>query len=181
MRPGGADSGLAMAGISDGGALDHAEALARTLGLTPLPGEGGYFRRTWTSDAVLPGGRPAGSAILFLETSAPDGFSAFHELDAEEVYHFHAGDPVELYALAPDGELSLTVLGPDPLSGQSPQAVVPAGFIQGSRLAPGGAWALLGTTMAPAYEESGFRLVAREELLARLPGQAGLVESLTRG
>jgi len=169
-----------MAGISDGGARDHAEALARTLGLTPLPGEGGYYRRTWTSEAVLPGGRPAGSAILFLETSAPGGFSAFHELDAEEVYHFYAGDPVELYALAPDGELRLTVLGPDPLAGQSPQAVVPAGFIQGSRLAPGGAWALLGTTMAPAYEEAGFRLHSREGLLAAFPAFRDLILSLTR-
>lgn len=162
-------------------AAQGAEGLAEALGLEPLPGEGGYYRRTWTSATLLPGGRPAGSAILFLETSGPGGFSAFHELDAEEVYHFYAGAPVELYALSPDGELALTVLGPDPLAGQVPQAVVPAGVVQGSRLAPGGDWALLGTTMAPAYEEAGFRLVPRAELLERLPGQAGLVESLTRG
>jgi predicted cupin superfamily sugar epimerase len=33
----------------------------------------------------------------------------------------------------------------------APQVVVPRGVWQGAALAPGGAWALLGTTVAPGF------------------------------
>ncbi|MBU1081285.1 MAG: cupin domain-containing protein [Spirochaetes bacterium] len=159
---------------------NDATAIAAALGLEPLPGEGGFFRRTWTAAETLADGRAAGSAILFMETDAPEGFSALHRLSGDEIYHFYSGDPVELSMIAPDGRASTVVLGPDPLAGQSPQAVAPAGWFQGSRLAPGGRWALLGTTMAPAYDEGSFYLPSRSELIGLYPRLARLIERLTR-
>ncbi|PKL24406.1 MAG: cupin [Spirochaetae bacterium HGW-Spirochaetae-3] len=158
----------------------EATAIAAALGLEPLPGEGGFYRRTWTSAATLADGRPAGSAIVFMETDAPDGFSALHRLSGDEVYHFYAGDPVELSIIAPGGRVSTVILGPDPLAGQSPQAVAPADSFQGSRLVPGGRWALLGTTMAPAYDDGCFYLPSRAELTGLYPASAELIERLTR-
>ncbi len=52
--------------------------------------------------------------------------------------------------LHPDGRSSITTLGHE-LDGMTLQHVVSGGHWQGSRLVDGGAWALLGTTMAPGF------------------------------
>jgi hypothetical protein len=63
-----------------------ASAIIAQLGLQPLPREGGWFARTWTSRETLPNGaRPAGTAIYFLLT--PEDFSALHRLDAARRRH----------------------------------------------------------------------------------------------
>ena len=85
--------------------------LARTLGLEPLPEEGGLFRRTHL-DAHS-------SAIYFLLIS-PE-FSALHALAATETYHWYAGAPLRLLLPAPGGSVDEPVLGPDVAAGQRPQ------------------------------------------------------------
>src|SRR5205823_7022981 len=81
-----------------------------------------------------------------------DTFSGLHRLPTDEVFHFYLGDPVELLQLFPDGSGRVATLGPDLRGGQSPQLTVPRGVWQGSRLQDGGAFALLGTTVAPAFD-----------------------------
>lgn len=157
-----------------------ASQVIRSLGLEALHGEGGWFRRTWSSPVELGPGRPAGSAIYYLLTSQPDGFSALHVLKTDEVYHFYAGDPVELHRIDDSGRDDMVRLGPDFTGGDQVQAVVTALTLQGSRLAAGGQWALLGTTMAPAFTEGDFMLPSRAELVARFPQLAGLILGLSR-
>jgi predicted cupin superfamily sugar epimerase len=151
------------------------------LQLVPLPREGGFFRQTWR-DA-------AGSAIYFLMT--PAEFSALHRLPADEVWHFYAGDPVEHVVLDPSsGALRVTRLGADVLSGDVPQLVAPGGCWQGARIAADGArgpstdlragWALLGCTLAPAWDERDFELGERPALLREFPDAGALIRALTR-
>ena len=157
-----------------------AEDIIRELELERLPGEGGFFRRTWTS-RLGADGRARGSAIYYLLTSAREGFSAFHRLDIDEIYHFYRGDPVELHLFHGDGSHARILFGSSLETGEAPQAVVPGGVIQGSRLIPGGRYALLGTTMAPGFIPEGFALVPRAELIELFPGRADIIETLTRG
>lgn len=124
--------------------------------------------------------RPCGSAIYYLLTSGLEGFSAFHRLQTDEVYHFYCGDPVELHLLGGDGAHALVLLGTDFVAGQVPEAVAPALTIQGSHLVPGGRWALLGATMAPAFVPEGFSLSGRVQLTTAYPAYADLIESLSR-
>jgi predicted cupin superfamily sugar epimerase len=160
----------------------EAAQLIRRFGMIPLPGEGGFFVQTWISAARIDGGRPLGSAILFLITDRD--FSALHRLQTDEIWHYHAGDPAELIVLDPDsGVLSVTILGPDAAGVHRPQVVVPAGSWQGARLEPSSAvrgWTLFGCTMSPGWVEAEFELGRRDELERRFPSHAATVRALTR-
>ena len=159
--------------------------LIRYLRLEPLPIEGGYFRQTWSSDDLVSipsydGQRPAGTAIYYLLTSDPDSFSALHRLATSEIYHFYLGDPVEMLLLAEGAPGRRVILGPDLLGGQHVQYIVPRSVWQGSRLLPGGRFALLGATMAPGFDGRDFTLGRRDHLIQRFPQDAGLIRTLTR-
>lgn len=163
-----------------------AENVIALLDLAPLPIEGGFFRRTYTaaervSRAALPSRYPhdkdLSGAIYYL--LGPGDISAMHRLLTDEIYHFYLGDPIELLLLYPNGRHGLHVLGHDLLAGQQVQLVVPRGVWQGSRLRAGGRFALLGTTMAPAYDQSDFELGTRTELAAEYPACAELIAALT--
>lgn len=159
------------------------------LKLTPLPIEGGYFRETWRSPVtVSPGTLPLrytsekslGSSIYYLLTSDRDSFSALHRLPTDEIYHFYLGHPVEMLLLGPQGVAERVCLGSNLEAGEHVQYVVPAGVWQGSRLFAGGDFALLGTTMSPAFDPSDYQPGLRSELMAQYPHHAASIQALTR-
>jgi predicted cupin superfamily sugar epimerase len=88
---------------------------------------------------------------------------------------------VELLMLHPDGSGEPVILGHDLLGGHRVQHVVPRGAWQGSRLLQGGRFALMGTTMAPGFDELDYTGGARDDLIARYPAQADRILRLTRG
>lgn len=155
-----------------------AEEIIRLLHLEPLPREGGWYRETYRSALSLPAdvlapryrdAHAAGTAIYYLLT--PDTFSALHRLPTDEVFHFYLGDPVEMLQLGPnltDGGRIFT-LGSDIRVGQLVQTLVPAGVWQGSRLRAGGAFALMGTTMAPGFDFADYEAADREALSVAFP------------
>jgi uncharacterized protein len=128
------------------------EPLIAALGLAPHP-EGGWFRRTWVAPAG-PGERPAASAIYYLLLQGEE--SAAHRIDATELWHFYAGDPIELTLERSDGTQDAVVIGPDVSAGQRPQVVVEPGVWQSAR--PLGRYALVGATVVPAFTFEGFEL-----------------------
>ncbi len=163
-----------------------ADELIRILNLQPHPREGGFFRETYraaetVAAAALPeryaGERAHSTAIYYLLT--PTTFSALHRLGSDEVFHFYAGDPVRMVQLFPDGTGRTFVLGPDVARGQNPQLVVPRGVWQGSRLEPGGAYALLGCTVAPGFDYQDYEGARRQDLLDKYPAFATLIQELT--
>jgi predicted cupin superfamily sugar epimerase len=166
----------------------HMNAAAREmiskLGLVPLPGEGGFYKSTWTSAEKFADGRPLGSAILFLITD--DDFSALHRLGMDELWHYHAGDAAELTLLDPGlNSVQTLVLGTDVAGNQLAQAVVPARVWQGARISPGQGkeargWTLFGCTLAPGWDEKEFELGQREALRSEFPAHGALIEALTR-
>lgn len=163
--------------------------MIKELGLAPLPVEGGHFRQTYKANETVsfalagqqnPILKPRSSAILYLLSANPDSFSALHALPTDEIYHFYLGDPVELLLLKPDGVSEAITLGHDVLNGQHVQCTVPAGVWQGSRLMPGGEFALLGATMAPGYTDADYTPGERAALVKQYPDRAELITQLTR-
>ncbi len=124
--------------------------IIKRLGMRPHP-EGGHFVETFR-DAPGPGGRARSTAILFL--LARGERSHWHRVDATEIWHYHAGDPLRLEI--DDGRRTVVRLGPDLLRGESPQGIVPQGAWQSAETT--GAWTLVGCTVAPGFEYRGFEL-----------------------
>lgn len=129
-----------------------ADEVVHVLGLARHP-EGGYFRETYRHQPPA-GGRGAMTAIYFLLPAGER--SAWHRVDADEMWHHYAGAPLHL-DIAVDGRAAESVrLGPDLLAGQRPQALVPAHAWQSAESE--GAWTLVGCTVAPAFEFAGFEM-----------------------
>lgn len=162
------------------------DQLIKFLNLKPLVNEGGLFRQTYLSPLIYqPPDQPGVkhhlcTAIYYLLNAEPNSFSEIHKLSTDEVYHFYLGDPVEQLRLYPDGSGELILLGQDVLKGQQVQSVVSGGVWQGSRLAEGGEYALLGTTMAPGYRYEDYLRGNRQSLSSLYPTWQTLIGNLTR-
>ena len=129
-----------------------ADAIVAALGLQPHP-EGGWYREIHRSPAAK-GERAAVTAIYYLLKAGER--SHWHRVDADEIWHWHAGAPLEL-SLSEDGRFSRALtLGIALATGARPQIVVPARTWQSARSL--GGFTLVGCTVAPGFEFSGFEM-----------------------
>jgi hypothetical protein len=156
-----------------------AETWIARLALGPHP-EGGWYRETYRSAETLDalparfgGPRAVSTAIYYLLRAGER--SALHRIKSDEVWHHYAGDAVTLWLFGPGDEARTLTLGGD----GAPQAVVPAGAWYGARVADGGAYALMGGTVAPGFDFADFELAERAALLARWPAHRAVIEALT--
>ena len=134
-----------------------AAEVVRMLDLAPHP-EGGFYRETFRDQAAGPTGRAASTAIYYL--LAAGDVSDWHRVDAAEAWHFYAGAPLVL-TVSPNGhDAEARHLGPALAAGQRPQIVVPAGWWQSATSL--GAWTLVGCTVAPGFDFSGFEMAAAD-------------------
>ena len=113
-------------------------------------------------------GRNFSTAIYFLLEAGK--FSALHRIKSDEVWHFYAGDPLEIH-----------ILGRQPilLGAENPQAVVRAGEWFGAKLASDAGYALVGCTVSPGFDFADFEMAKRGELLSQYPQQADMIRRLT--
>jgi uncharacterized protein len=134
-----------------------ANEIIRLLDLKPHP-EGGYFRETFRDERCVDGTRAASTAIYFL--LARGERSRWHRVDAVEMWHWHAGAPLELEVVIDGARVERLTLGSDLTTGQRPQAIVPAHAWQAARSL--GDWTLVGCTVAPGFEFAAFELAPRD-------------------
>ena len=99
----------------DGMSADEA---VRLLGLKPHP-EGGFYRETYRDPRTDAQGRSVSSLIYFLLGTGD--VSAWHRVDAAEVWHWHAGAPLSLTVCENGHDCQSVHLGADLKAGQRPQ------------------------------------------------------------
>ncbi len=129
------------------------QVIINELKMQPHP-EGGYFVETFRDEACDPSGRSRSTAIYYL---LPAGeVSAWHRVDAVEVWHWYAGGPLALTVSENGHDMRALHLGPNVMTGQRPQGVVPRGAWQTAETL--GAWTLVGCTVAPGFEFAGFEM-----------------------
>lgn len=134
--------------------MDDVDEIVAALGLRPHP-EGGLFAETWRGGAGADG-RDAGSSIYYL--LRPGEQSAWHRVDAAEIWHHYAGAPLRLSLATASGDEPARhhVLGDDIVAGQRPQVIVAPREWQSARTL--GEWTLVGCTVSPAFRFEGFEL-----------------------
>lgn len=129
-----------------------ADEIISALNLQPHP-EGGYYAEIYR-DEPEDGGRGVATSIYFLLRR--DEVSAWHTVDAVELYHHYAGAPLVLSVSEDGKDVRKIYLGADIAADERPFAMVPAGAWQSARSM--GAWTLIGCTVAPAFEFDGFEM-----------------------
>ncbi|MGF1462973.1 MAG: cupin domain-containing protein [Maricaulaceae bacterium] len=133
-----------------------AKDIVKFFGMARHP-EGGWYVETFR-DPAPPGDRSAGTAIYFLLEAGE--VSAWHRVDAAEIWHYYAGAPLAL-TISPDGVAATPHrLGVNLAAGERPQVVVPKQAWQTAESL--GAWTLGGCTVAPGFEFSGFELAPED-------------------
>lgn len=123
-----------------------AQEVIKKLDLAPNP-EKGWWKETFRDEYMITTGngtRSASTAIFYLlEGSA--GKSAWHRIDAVEIWHYYAGAPLTLYLSHNEGKgVREVVLGPDVFKGQQPHVVIHSWEWQ--RCKSLGDWTLVGNT-----------------------------------
>lgn len=141
--------------------VDSAQKLIEQLGLSPHP-EGGWYRETWRAEAGCDG-RASGTAILFL-LKAGEG-SHWHRVDADELWLWQAGDPLELRIASSDaGPVQAMLLGNNVAAGEQLQGLAPKDAWQAARPAGTGAegakagYTLVSCVVIPGFDFAGFTL-----------------------
>jgi len=161
--------------------LPQAKYYIEKLDMQPHP-EGGFYKETYRSQSTTPVGdnkqeRHHSTAIYFLLLE--DKFSAFHRIKSDELWHFYAGQPIEIFYFDAQNNLQTIRLGNNPEKGEQFQAVVPAGCWFASRMAQPDAYALVGCTVAPGFDFQDFEMAERQALLRQYPQHAQIITELT--
>lgn len=124
-----------------------ADDIIQSLNLQPHP-EGGFYRETWESDAIVDG-RAMATSIIFL---LPQGVtSRWHRVDAQEMWIHQAGAPLHL-RIAHDTGIQTHVLD----ATSTPQVIVPTNAWQDARSS--GDWTLVACIVSPGFQFEGFEM-----------------------
>ncbi|MFT4434770.1 cupin domain-containing protein [Caballeronia sp. 15715] len=158
------------------------DVLIERFGLQPHP-EGGYFRETFRGEdkvvreASLGATRSASTAIYYMLCDG--AHSAWHRIRSDEVWHFYAGDPIDVHVIDVTGQLHTHRLG-NALTHHNAvfQAVVPAGHWFAAELCDPAAFALVGCTVAPGFEFSEFELADVAALTKAYPQHEAVIRRL---
>jgi predicted cupin superfamily sugar epimerase len=153
--------------------------LIASLALKPHP-EGGYFRRTFTSDHLCTTNnshqRPAMSSIYYLLTDdSPVGH--WHRNRSDIMHYFHLGSALRYWLISPEGKLTGVTLGPGLATGQQLQLLVPGGYWKASELAAG-EFGLLSEAVCPGFVPQDMEMASAVRLAAEFPQHHAIIQRL---
>jgi uncharacterized protein len=132
--------------------------------------EGGWYREVYRSSEAIPaaglpdrfsGTRACATHIYYLLEA--EYLSHYHRIQSDELWHFYAGEALDVHMITEQGALEILHLNP-----ANPFAWVPAGTWF-SACVPSGAFALCGCSVAPGFDFADFELADRQALLKEYP------------
>lgn len=141
------------------------------LCLEPHP-EGGYYRQLFGNDET---GKKHLSTIYYMLTA--NDMSAFHQLhDMVEVWYFHAGEPLNLYVIEPDGTLKVHHLS----DSDEMQVVIESERWFAAEIPSKCGFCLVGCAVGPAFSFENFELAKKDELLRLYPQHEAVIARLCK-
>ena len=150
------------------------------IGMLEHP-EGGYFKETFRSEKVFHpegflGERNFATSIYFLLEKY--NVSNFHRIKSDEIWYYHAGSPLHVYVIYPNGKLKELKIGPNLKDGEVLQAIVPANTIFGSTCT--NEYSLVGCMVSPGFDFNDFELFPTSQLLDLYPQHKTIIEVLSK-
>jgi len=162
-----------------------AEEIVAQLGLTG-PTTCGFvsepYRSLWRiQQAALPAGfdgsRTLGNVYYFMVT--PEARVRLHRIRSDQMYHHYLGSPLEVLLLYKDGRSEVRRVGRNLSAGERPQLFLPAETFHAARVADGGDYSLLGTSVWLRAEPADVELGDPAVLAARFPAAAAELRLFT--
>lgn len=144
------------------------------LDMKPHP-EGGYYKELYRAEHTFESNgkqRAVCTSIYYLLND--EAFSAFHRLDADEIWHLYDGPGLMIHCLSPQGKWMSQPLNQE----GNFQVIVPAGWWFAAELIEPKSHALVGCTVAPGFEFSHFEMASKDHLLSLGVGNNALIERL---
>jgi len=136
----------------------QAAALITALGLKPHP-EGGWYREIYRSNGQVQtprGARSAITAVYYLLERQQ--ISRWHVVEADEIWHFYEGAPLELLAYDPQARALVRCVLGNTTHDHERVAVIRAGIWQAAQSL--GDFSLVGCNVGPGFDFEDFRFVA---------------------
>ena len=155
-----------------------AQYFIKQLNLAEHP-EGGYYVSSFRASdniAVRDVQRPIYTSIYFLLRS--QDISHLHRLQSDELWYYHAGSPLTVHMIFPDGTYEAKKLGLNVEAGEVPQIAVPKNTIFGSSVEESDTFSLVGCMVAPGFDFEDFELFTQEELLADYPQHEEVIRKM---
>jgi predicted cupin superfamily sugar epimerase len=149
--------------------------------------EGGYYRETYRSSGSYAfthttpfnGSRSYATAIYYLLKGTDR--SKLHRIHSDELWFFHAGDPLKVYMFPKKGAPSSSTLGLSAENSEVLQETVPAESWFGACLEnpESESYTLVSCVVAPGFEFRDFTFADRTTLLKKFPQHSDIIERLT--
>ncbi|MBM3163004.1 MAG: cupin domain-containing protein [Chlorobi bacterium] len=157
------------------------------LRLQPHP-EGGFYRETYRSpgtygfgpDSPFGGPRSHATAIFYLLKTGER--SRLHRIHSDELWFYHAGNPLRVHFFPSEGDPSSFLLGPDPDKDEVLQEAVPAeswfGACHDAGTSGTEGYSLVSCVVAPGFDFRDFTFAPKEVLRERYPACSSLIDRL---
>lgn len=165
--------------------MQTAEDFIRKYNLQPHP-EGGYFREIYRSPGEIEfeslprsynGKRNYLTSIYFLLKAGQ--VSKLHRLKSDEIWYYHAGDPLEIHVIDAGKNYHSLLLGLNSEAAEAPQAVIPGNCWFGAELKEQGCgYSFVSCAVAPGFDFADFELGRKEELLKEFLEFVDLIQRL---
>lgn len=149
--------------------------------------EGGYYKETYRSNETLQeeclpirfrGERIFSTGIYYLLRG--NEFSAFHRIKSDEMWHFYAGAPLNIYVIDPAGNFELITMGQNFNNGEVFQAVIRAGNWFAAQPVNVNGFSFMGCTVAPGFDFDDFELAKADQLVETFPQHTDLIRQFCR-
>ncbi len=164
--------------------MKNAEYWIKKLNLITHP-EGGYYKEVFKSpEQLVKSGLPKRyksersflTSIYYLLKN--EHISKFHRLKSEEIWYYHAGNPVKLHVIRANGEYSEYLLGKNLEKNQTLQVIIPKlSWFAAEVITENDDYSLFGCAVAPGFEFEDFELANKEELMSLFPKYSYLIEN----
>jgi predicted cupin superfamily sugar epimerase len=160
--------------------IQDSEYWIRHLELKPHP-EGGFYREIFRSkqeisrmgSTIL---KPACTSIYYLLEG--NDFSGFHRLASDELWYFHKGEPLFIYAFNEEGLLKIEELSDR--EGGHLSVSIQAGSWFAAAIPSGNGFSLVSCVVAPGFDFNEFEMADKHILTRLFPDQIRLIDLYCR-